>query len=115
VANSSGSPQPYRGKHGEVIDPTQVEVYRGGTSLDVYPGDVKIDRATGLVQPTHGLSVETDAATLARFGGAHKVKSIPGELQIVQRGRRDTHFEIVPKQPMTPERFQELLRQVALE
>jgi hypothetical protein len=59
--------------------------------------------------------VETDPSGLARFGGAHKVKSIPAELQIVQRGRRETHFEIVPQQPMTPERFQELLRQIVLE
>lgn len=106
---------PFRGRPGEVIEPTQVDVFRGGPGLEVKPGDLRIDRSTGLVQPTHGLSLETDATSLARFGGAHKVKSIPDELQIIQRGRRDTHFELVPKQAMTPERYEELVKQVVLE
>jgi hypothetical protein len=106
---------PYHGTPGEVIDPTKVDVYRGGTDLTVKPGEVKIDPLTGLVQPTHGLSLETDPSGLARFGGAHKVKSIPNELRIMQRGKRHTHFELVPKQPMTPARFQDLVKQVVLE
>jgi hypothetical protein len=105
---------PYRGKAGEILDPTQVEVYRGGRSLQVKPGEIKVGK-DGLAQPTHGISVETDPAGLGRFGGASRVKSIPDELQIVQRGTRDTHFEIVPKHPMTPERFQELVNQIELE
>jgi hypothetical protein len=98
-----------------VIDPTRVDVYRGGTDLTVRPGEIKIDRTTGLVLPTHGVSLDTDPSTLARFGVAKKVKSIPDELQIVQRGKRPTHFELVPKKPMTPQRFQELVHQVVLE
>ena len=106
---------PYRGTPGEVIDPIKIDVYRGGTELTVRPGDVKVDRQTGLVQTTHGLSLDTDPAGLGRFGGAHRVASIPDELQIAQRGQRETHFEIVPKLAMTIDRFQELVSQVVLE
>jgi hypothetical protein len=105
---------PYQGKPGEVIDPTQVPVYRGGKSLQVKPGEIRVGK-DGLVQTTHGISVETDSSALGRFGGAHKVKTIPDELQIIQRGKRDTHFEVVPKHPMTPERYQELADQIELE
>lgn len=111
--NGGASSGPYRGKPGEVIDPTAVDVYRGGQSLEIKPGDVKV--VNGLVQPTHGMSLDTDPSGLARFGGVSKVKSIPGELQVMQRGRRETHFEVVAKQPMTPERYQELARQIELE
>jgi hypothetical protein len=104
---------PYRGKSGEVIDPTKVNVYRGGSDLTVKPGETKV--VGGQVQPTHGISLSTDPASLARFGGAKKVLSIPDELEIVQRGKRDTHFELVPRQPMTPERYQELVEQAELE
>ena len=105
---------PYRGKPGEVFEPTKVNVYRGGESLEVKPGEVRLGK-DGLVQPTHGISLETDPSSLARFGGASKVESIPEELQIIQRGKRETHFEVVPKQPMTTDRFQEFVRQIVLE
>jgi hypothetical protein len=104
----------YHGKTGEAIDPATVDVYRGGRSLRVKPGDIKTGK-DGLVQTTHGISLDTDESRLTGFGGAHKVKSIPDELQLVQRGTRDTHFEVVPKQPMTPERYQELVQQIVLE
>ena len=116
AAGDAGAPSssPYRGQPGEVIDPAKVDVYRGGRSLEVKPGEIKVGR-DGLAQPTHGLSLDTDPSNLSRFGGASKVKSIPDELQIVQRGKRDTHFEAVPRVPMTPERYQELARQIELE
>jgi hypothetical protein len=101
-------------KPGEVIDPTKVNVYRGGASLEIKPGEVRVGN-DGLVQPTHGISLETDPLSLARFGDAIRVESIPDELQIIQRGKRDTHFEVVPRQPMTTERFQQLIRQIVLE
>jgi hypothetical protein len=104
---------PYRARPGETVDPTQVDLYRGGRGLEVRPGEIKVG-ADGLVQPTHGISLESDPAALARFGGASRVRSIPAELRVVQRGRRDTHFEVVPRQPMTPERYQELVRPIAL-
>jgi hypothetical protein len=105
---------PYRGTAGEVIDPSKINVYRGGTDLTVRPGDVKVDRHTGLVLTTHGLSLDTDPAGLGRFGGPHRVASVPDELQIAQRGQRKTHFEIVPKLPMTMDHFQELVSQIVL-
>ena len=89
----SRSSGPYRGRPGEVIDPTQVPVYRGGQSLQAKPGEVKVGK-DGLVQPTHGVSLETDPSGLGRFGGANRVKSIPDELQIMQRGSRDVHFKV---------------------
>ncbi len=97
------------------IDPTEVAVYRGGSSLQAREGaDIQIDRATGLVKLTHGLSLDVDAAAIQRFGGAFRVESIPPEPRIIQRGHRMGHFEIVPRQAMTPERFQELANQVTL-
>ncbi len=105
---------PYRGKPGEVIDPAKVDVYRGGRSLEVKPGDVKVGR-DGLVQPTHGLSFNTDPTGLGRHGGACRVRSIPDELQLVQRGTRDTHFEAMAKEPIPLKRYQELVRLIELE
>jgi hypothetical protein len=100
---------------GMEIDPAEVCIYRGGDSLQVRLGvDVQIDRSTGLVKTTHGLSLDLDAAALRKFGGAFQVEKIPPELRIVQRGQRLGHFEVVPKQAMAPERFQELVNQITL-
>ena len=51
---------------------------------------------------------------MEQFGGAYKVESIPRELDIIQRGKDLDHFEIVPREAMTLERFKELLQQVKL-
>jgi hypothetical protein len=59
-------------------------------------------------------TLDVDAAAMQKFGGAFRVESIPPELRIIQRGHRMGHFEIVPRQAMTPERFQELANQVKL-
>jgi hypothetical protein len=112
-AGSDAPPEPYHGKPGEVIDPSKVNVYRGGSDLNDKPGETKV--LNGQAQPTHGMSLETDPAGLVRFGGTKEVVSIPDEIQIIQRGKRDTHFEVVPKQPMTPERFQGIVKQIKLE
>jgi hypothetical protein len=97
------------------IDPAEVSIYRGGNSLQARVGvDIQVDTATGLVKLTHGLSLDLDAAAMQKFGGAFRVESIPPELRIVQRGRRMGHFEIVARQPMTPDRFQELANQIRL-
>jgi hypothetical protein len=90
-------------------------VYRGGPSLGFKPHELKIDRRTGLVSPTHGVSVDADADRVAAFGGAYLVRSIPNGLTIIQRGRRRTHYEIVATQPVTPARYQQLLDQIRLE
>jgi hypothetical protein len=49
-----------------------------------------------------------------KFGGAYRVKEIPDELQIIQRGKDLSHYEIVPKNPMPLEKFVELLKKVKL-
>jgi hypothetical protein len=90
-------------------------VYRGGTSLQVRPQDVRIDKKTGLVQTTHGLSLDTDPCNLQQFGGAHRVSSVPSDLKIMQRGQRLTHFEIMPRVPMSLQMFEQLVSQVVLE
>src|SRR5262249_47307779 len=100
---------PYHARPGEVIDPTRVKVFRGGDDLEVKPGEIRvIDRQ---VQPTHGPSLETDPSRLGRFGGARRVISIADDLQVIQRGKRDTHCELVPKEPMPPDRYQELVKE----
>lgn len=45
------------------------------------------------------------------FGGAGEIESVPNELEIAQRGQSPDHYEIAPKQPMTLERYRDLLNQ----
>jgi hypothetical protein len=106
---------PYQGRRGEEIDPEIVQVYRGGTKIEVRPNDVRMNPGTNQVEITHGISLDTDPNTLARFGGVYRVRKIPPDLRIIQRGQRPTHFEIVPREPMPLERYRELLGQVELE
>ncbi len=105
---------PYQGQLGEEIDPEAVNVYRGGHDLSARPNEYKVD-AAGNVKTSRGVSIETDRAALSRFGDVFRIKSIPGTLRIVQRGQRLTHFEIVPRQPMTPLEYQAALDEVLLE
>jgi hypothetical protein len=104
--------------HSKGLDCTKTPVYRGdGTKVARPNVDIKVDKKTGLVIPEKsGLSVHVDQQKLlGRFGSAPRVKSIPDELQIIQQGKDPGHYGITPKQPMTPERFQELLNQVEFE
>lgn len=107
--------QPYQGQPGEEIDPEKFDVYRGGYDLAPKPDDYKVDPVSGLIKTTHGVSLETDAGALARFAVVMRVKSIPAVLKIVQRGRRGTHFEIVPRRPMSPHEYESALAQIVLE
>lgn len=97
------------------LDCTKTPVYRGGADLTPKydQGEVKIKN--GMVQPIRGVSLELDPADAAKHGTAHRVKSIPDELEIVQRGKRPGHHELRPKVEVTVERFEELLKQVFLE
>jgi len=90
-------------------------VYRGGSSLTFKPHEVKINRKTGLLRTTHGISVDAMPEHVARFGGAYLVRGVPRLLTIVQRGQRSSHYEIVPAIPMTPAQYQTLPDQVELE
>ncbi len=87
-------------------------LYRGGSSLEIKPNEVKIK--DGFVQTTHGPSLNTDPTKLGKFGGAFRVENLPDELQIIQRGKDLGHFEIVPKSPMPFEKFAELVKKVTL-
>jgi hypothetical protein len=97
------------------MDYTTTPIYRGGGDLTpkYNLGEVKIKN--GMVQPIRGVSLELDVADAAKHGVPHQVKSIPDELEIVQRGKRSGHHEIRPKIQMPAERFEELLKQVVLE
>jgi RHS repeat-associated protein len=87
-------------------------VFRGGSSLIARAMDVKIDPATGLLNTNRGISLSTDPNSLARFGGANEIESIPEQLEIKQVGQNADHYELTPKQPMTMEQYQNLLNQV---
>lgn len=88
--------------------------YRGGTNLMPKPFEVKLDRASGLVQPTHGISVFSRPDHLDRFGGAYRLTNLPEALSIIQRGRDPTHFEIVPAYPMTLAEYELALSKIVL-
>ena len=89
--------------------------YRGSQDLTPGPRDLTIDKATGLVLPKGGISLNTDPGQLQKFGGAHKVVSIPSGLEIVQQGRNPTHHVLRPIRAMTLDEFQQFLQQVVLE
>jgi hypothetical protein len=90
------------------------DYFRGGNSLKPRARDVKIDKATALVQPLRGVSVYNRPDNLEKFGGAHRVTNVPAELQIVQRGQDPTHFEIVPVRPITWAEYEEALNKIVL-
>ena len=72
--------------------------------------DVKIK--DGLVQPTRGISVNTDVTVVSKFGRPYKIGGLPDGLSIVRTG--GTHFEIIPAYPMPFEVYQGLLYQIPL-
>ncbi len=84
--------------------------YRGG-KYKPRAKDIAIDPETGLVQPTKGISVNTDPSKVQQFGKVSRVDSIPSELKFIKTGGPG-HYEIVPKKAMTLERYQELLDQI---
>jgi RHS repeat-associated protein len=87
--------------------------FRGGASMQFRKIDVSIDPETGLVQPGRGVSVNVDPNNpnvLSR--GPHELpQEIPSELEIIHKGKPG-HFELAPREPMTPEHYQDLLNQV---
>lgn len=90
-------------------------LFRGGPTLIPRLGmDVLIDKATGLLRTDRGVSVFDEAARVERFGGAYQVASMPTGLTVQQRGRDLGHYEILPAEPMTFERYAVLLQQVVL-
>jgi hypothetical protein len=92
------------------------QFFRGGPSLLPRRDEVRVDRTTGLLRTSHGVSVfdRSDHPLLLRHGGAFRVSNIPRGLQIKQRGRDPSHHEIVPAIPMTFEEFEILLAKITL-
>ena len=86
------------------------DVYRGGdyTARDI---DVRIDKSTGLLKPTRGISVNSDPGKVARFGTVSRVDSLPQGLSLRQIGTPG-HFEITPQYPMSFSNYQKLLNQI---
>ncbi|NER92271.1 MAG: hypothetical protein F6J86_00100 [Symploca sp. SIO1B1] len=96
------------------LDPTQYAIFRGGDSFKLRPTEYIMDKVTGLVKPTHGVSLDIEPNNVDKFGGAYQIKSIPPELKIVQRGSRMSHFEVVPREAMQLEDFQAALNKIEL-
>lgn len=95
-------------------DPPQT-LFRGGADLTPRLGiDVLVNANTGLLQPGRGVSLFTDPAKAARFGGAYQIEFIPDGLLAQQRGRDTSHYELMPAEAMTVERYTALLNQVVL-
>ena len=105
------------GNSSTTVAPTNAvpTVYRGGSSLTARPSDVRIDKASGLLRPGWGISLNSDpnASQIVKYGGPYKVDSIPDGLQITQVGK-EGHFELAPARSMTMEQYQGLLQQVQL-
>jgi hypothetical protein len=90
-------------------------VFRGGADLTPRLGiDVLLERNTGLLRTDRGISLFDDPAKAVRFGTVYGVESVPEGLKIQQRGRDLSHYELMPAEPMTFERYVALLTQVVL-
>jgi hypothetical protein len=90
------------------------EFFRGGTNLKPRPREVRVDPLTGLVQPTHGISVYSRPDNLDQFGGPDRVSQLPAKLRIIQRGRDPFHHEIAPAYPMPLDEYEEALGRIQL-
>ena len=71
---------------------------------------IAVEGASGLLKPGNGISLDSNAGKLGRFGGAFEVVSIPPEIEIVNT--HGTHFELAPREATSSQRYQELLNQV---
>ena len=87
------------------------DYYRGGDDFSAKPSDIKLTQ-NGLVKTTHGVSVNTNPAAVANHGTPHKIVDLPDGLNIIQRGKNISHYEIVPIQPMSLSKYQDLLSQI---
>ena len=86
------------------------DLYRGGNKMNVRGRDVEI--IDDLVQPTRGISVNSNPNAVMNFGGAYKIGKLPNGLKIKYTG--GTHYEIIPKYAMSLEKYQLLLNQIPL-
>ncbi len=87
-----------------------VDLYRGGNDMTARDIDVKIK--DGMVQPTRGISVNSNINAVAKFGQPFKLGEIPNGLQVVLTS--GTHFEIIPAYAMPFNTYQNLLYGIPL-
>lgn len=104
------------GQHTVQYDGQQHSVYRGqpraGGIFEATGQDVRVDRETGLLRTSHGISTSVSAEALSRFGTVYLITGIPNDLMLIQRGQNQEHFEIVPAREMTMEDYQNALLQI---
>ncbi|OQY44163.1 MAG: hypothetical protein DRR08_29335 [Candidatus Parabeggiatoa sp. nov. 2] len=94
--------------------------YRGSkgnndVTFEPKPHEYKIDKNTGMVKPTHGISVFDNPHSLENKGFTPNLldlASVPKTLQIKQRGSDPHHSEIMPLKSMQIEPYKEALRQI---
>lgn len=104
------------GQHTVQYNGQQHSVYRGqpraGGIFQATDQDVRVDRETGLLRTSHGISTSVSAEALSRFGTVYLITGIPNDLMLIQRGQNREHFEIVPAREMTMEDYQNALLQI---
>jgi len=92
------------------IDPLGLDPYFRGAkgtntpSFEPRPNEYKIDKKSGLVRPTHGVSLFDNKGSIGKKGFVpHEVDlaTVSDKLQIKQRGNDKKHFEIMPKEAMS--------------
>jgi hypothetical protein len=81
------------------------------------PNDYRVDKTTGFVKDTHGVSVNVNAGKLTSKGFVpYEIdqSTIPRTLRMIQRGQDLEHYEIVPRPGanLTPEQFAEELAKI---
>lgn len=94
--------------------------YRGSKageipSFEPRVGEYKINKETGLVQPTHGVSVFNNPDSVSGKGYVpHEVdvSTVPDTLKIEQRGKDSNHYEIMPKEAMPESDYKEALSEI---
>ena len=86
------------------------DLYRGGNNMNVRARDVEM--IDDLVQPTRGVSVNSNSEAVKSFGKPHKVGKLPKGLKI--KHTSGTHYEIIPERAMPLGEYQSLLDLISL-
>jgi RHS repeat-associated protein len=105
------------------VDMLGLAFYRGARpgespSFTARSNDFKVDPDTGLTRTTHGVSVFDNPESVSSKGFVpHEVdeSSLGEALKIERRGKDPAHFEIMPKEPMTPKEYQSALSEIRIQ
>ena len=103
-----------------MVDVFGLSFFRGArsgenVSFTPRPNDYKIDKETGLVKNTHGVSVFDNADSVTSKGfiaNEIDMSTVPEDLVIKQRGADPKHYEIMPKDPMTEDSYKKSLSEI---